>query len=1025
MTKNRFFMCVFVSAAVIFLTSGASAQQLPDPVLTSVNGEARLLKSGMALWEKAVAGATIAPGTRVRAGERSSVLINFHEGGFVKISPLASIAYEVMAESTGKPSRVLSVETGGLWISVQPTELLERYIIETPGGAADTREGAFFIEANPADKSSCVDVFSGAMTVRSASAPMNPSAIQQNTRALFKQDRQEPETAEMRSAFDISNDAYSCREKRVSQATIKAGLTTVEAIETEDGYTLVAISSSGSVSFSGGEAASQAQQATIIEGSSGESEEYITISLTSNSSVAFLRCLEPGQSCASDDECCGVCDNGTCREVKDEKSIVDETGLLVFSAEPQTEAAYYETIVITRATTAAFKVTQCETPPVISEVTAGGAAASEGAAMTIESAECSASAQKIVTWKVSAECGYVASSAVKVGTETKTFSALAEGQTGSQQVTLNLADAEPKTVEISATDSFGNKTAFTFTSQLQPHESMTTPPTIKDVTYGGRAAQQGAALNATITGCDSQLFAIAGKATARCGSVSSVTITQNGAPLRVTGTSDWSASHSVSAEGGSASFRITAKDSRGNESEPYDFDLEYTVEQDPLAPPTLTDVVFDGATVSSGDSSEITLTNCASRSYAISGKASTPCGTITGVSATRNGTPMTVTGASAWSASFNMDATQATDEPVRLSVKAANSAGVESEPFEIEISFEKDIAPPSASLLTVCRVPATDVYEPVKIYRNDLESGKIAIRGAASAGACSLARVEVSLDDGASWRPAEGTSSWSLAFNPSSESYLAQARAVDAAGNISDEAFQSLEIQYSPLTREEELLDIFRRLIQAYIDKNSSGFMDLTSDAFTSDYQGVEDSSSLESSLDNKFIAESSIYLRYQVSTTNVSGNSGQVSFNWDANRATTGYAQSAVFFFRREEEGWRFVKVQDPNTFLRYTSVAAYVVLSADSAILTANDEDETIVYATVRDSAFNLIKDGTTVTFSTTLGWIETTALTEGGRAEVRFEAGTIPGTATVRAVSGSVSATPFSITLKQHVAPPPPGF
>ncbi len=1024
--KNRFFMCVFVSAAVIFLTSGASAQQLADPAAASVSGEARMLRPGMALWEKVVAGASLAPGTRVRAGERSSVLINFHEGGFVKIAPLAAIAYDVMPEFTGKPSRVLTVETGGLWISVQPTEILERYIIETPGGAADTREGAFFIEANPADKSSCVDVFSGAMTVRSASAPMNPSAIQQNTRALFKQDQPEPETAEMRSAFDISNDAYSCREKKVSQATIKAGLTTVEAVDAEDGYMIIVISSSGSASFiSGAETAAQAQQATIIEGSSGESEEYTTISLTSNSSVAFLRCLEPGQACASDDECCGVCDNGTCREVKDDKSIVDETGLLVFSAEPQTEAAYYETIVITRATTAAFKVTQCETPPAISEVAAGGAAASEGAVMSIESAECSSSAQKIISWKVSAECGYIASSAVKVGTESKTFAALAEGQTGSQQVTLNLSDTTPKTVEISATDSFGNKTTFSFTSQLQLHESMTTAPTIKDVTYGGRAARQGAAINATISGCDSQLFAIAGKATARCGSVSSVTVTQNGAPLRVTGTSDWSASHSVSAEGGSASFRITAKDSNGNESEPYDFDLEYTVEQDPLAPPTLTDVVFDGATVSSGDSREITLTNCASRSYAISGKASTPCGTITGVSATRNGTPLTVTGTTSWSASFNMDATQATDEPVRLSVKAANSAGVESEPFEIEISFEKDIAPPSASLLTVCRVPATDVYEPVKIYRNDLESGKIAIRGAASAGACSLARVEVSLDDGASWRPAEGTSSWSLAFNPSSESYLAQARAVDAAGNLSDEAFQSLEIQYSPLTREEELLDIFRRLIQAYIDKNSSGFMELTSDTFTSDYQGVEDSNSLENSLDNKFIAESTIYLRYQVSATIVSGNNGQVSFNWDANRSTTGYAQSAVFFFSREEEGWRLVKVQDPNTFLRYTSVAAYVVLSADSTILTANDEDETTVYATVRDSAFNLIKDGTTVTFSTTLGWIETTAQTEGGRAAVRFEAGTIPGTATVRAVSGSISATPFSITLKQAIAPPPPGF
>ena len=84
------------------------------------------------------------------------------------------------------------------------------------------------------------------------------------------------------------------------------------------------------------------------------------------------------------------------------------------------------------------------------------------------------------------------------------------------------------------------------------------------------------------------------------------------------------------------------------------------------------------------------------------------------------------------------------------------------------------------------------------------------------------------------------------------------------------------------------------------------------------------------------------------------------------------------------------------------FAPTGATITLSANSLILPLNGATE--ISATVVESGGAAVSNGTTVTFTTTLGsFVSNTATTNGGRAVVTFNAGTQSGTATVTAFSG----------------------
>ncbi len=103
------------------------------------------------------------------------------------------------------------------------------------------------------------------------------------------------------------------------------------------------------------------------------------------------------------------------------------------------------------------------------------------------------------------------------------------------------------------------------------------------------------------------------------------------------------------------------------------------------------------------------------------------------------------------------------------------------------------------------------------------------------------------------------------------------------------------------------------------------------------------------------------------------------------------------------------------------FAPTGATITLSSSALILPLNGTAQ--ITATVVESGGSAVSNGTTVTFTTTLGsFVSNTATTNAGRAVVTFNAGTQSGTATVTAFSGSVgtsggtgtTATSLSITI-----------
>ncbi len=98
-------------------------------------------------------------------------------------------------------------------------------------------------------------------------------------------------------------------------------------------------------------------------------------------------------------------------------------------------------------------------------------------------------------------------------------------------------------------------------------------------------------------------------------------------------------------------------------------------------------------------------------------------------------------------------------------------------------------------------------------------------------------------------------------------------------------------------------------------------------------------------------------------------------------------------------------------------------ITLTAGSTALSVNGTTDII--AQVVEAAGTAPQDGTSVTFTTTLGSIEPLeARTNGGRVTVKFRAGTANGTAIITASSGAASASGHRTRPESQSEPQPSG-
>ncbi|MEW5944892.1 MAG: FecR domain-containing protein [bacterium] len=355
------------------------------------------------------------------------------------------------------------------------------------------------------------------------------------------------------------------------------------------------------------------------------------------------------------------------------------------------------------------------------------------------------------------------------------------------------------------------------------------------------------------------------------------------------------------------------------------------------------------------------------------------------------------------------------------------SLGAEHPEFNFTLQYTKEVAPPEANLTQVGNTSIEDVFEKLVLYRDSLDGSYLVVRGTAvPAQGCAIAGADVTLDAGSTWQKASdgGAGAFELRFVPSETTYFISARAEDEELRQSEEPVRHLEVEYHHMTEEENLREVFEKLIRAYIDKDTLTFMGITSASFHSTYQGIEDNSLLQESLENKFIAYPAIYLKYQVDTVTVSGAEGRVYFYWTADTAMGGFDYYAVFIFEKETE-WAFTSVTDDNTFLRYTSEVHTISLSAAKTVLIADESDSTTISGEVRDSANNLVKDGTVISLSASSGSIPAAATTTNGLVSATYTTGYFPGTVTVTASSSNGVYASITLELLPERADLPPGM
>ncbi|MFA6450857.1 MAG: invasin domain 3-containing protein [bacterium] len=356
-----------------------------------------------------------------------------------------------------------------------------------------------------------------------------------------------------------------------------------------------------------------------------------------------------------------------------------------------------------------------------------------------------------------------------------------------------------------------------------------------------------------------------------------------------------------------------------------------------------------------------------------------------------------------------------------FAVWIVDKTGAVSDELEFKLDLEKTVEPPTVTLDSIANRTAPAFGGYMKLNKSRLTDGKMRLAGTAESDRCDISKAEVSMNDGATWVKAEGRNSWSYSFAPREGTYEFAARSVDADKQESLVS-QTVEVNYIDKTDEELLRIDFDALMRAYRDKDSGTFVDGASSMFSSSGSTVEDKSRLDQSLNSKFNEQTSVYLRYQVSSIIVSGNTGRVMFSWDANKITSGYSHTGNFVFNMEEEGWKLLTVEDSATFLRHTDEAAFIAVSASEPQLKANNSDTSIISIEVRDSAYNPVKDGTIILLSANTGAIDSTVTTQEGLAQATYTSGSSTGTAIITANRNGVSGS-VSITIVEESPPGPP--
>lgn len=153
----------------------------------------------------------------------------------------------------------------------------------------------------------------------------------------------------------------------------------------------------------------------------------------------------------------------------------------------------------------------------------------------------------------------------------------------------------------------------------------------------------------------------------------------------------------------------------------------------------------------------------------------------------------------------------------------------------------------------------------VTIIKSDLaRNGEVLIVGRADGSGGQVAKIDVSLDGGETWREAQGRESWRYRFTPiANKDYELTARVTNTAGVTSDpKAFGFIKLTYLPLTLWELVQQQTDKLAKAYMSRDLERYMGLISRDYQQYPRGWQ---RLRRTIHNDFTSLNNIVLRLTV----------------------------------------------------------------------------------------------------------------------------------------------------------------
>ncbi|EAU54951.1 hypothetical protein [Mariprofundus ferrooxydans] len=233
--------------------------------------------------------------------------------------------------------------------------------------------------------------------------------------------------------------------------------------------------------------------------------------------------------------------------------------------------------------------------------------------------------------------------------------------------------------------------------------------------------------------------------------------------------------------------------------------------------------------------------------------------------------------------------------------------------------FGRESSEPYFTSLQFNSLDSARLDEGMVLSPEDLQNGSIVVRGQAQVGRGNIGLVEISIDEGKTWEAAKlddrGMFTWE--FRPEiGHDYLFQIRAVSTTGvstGAEENDFHLLVLSVNGTT---EAKETFRKMLNAYMHKDRSGFMDLVSNSFEGNISALEDA------LTDDFRWLDSIAI--QANITRVVSNHGVYELYFTYNRQVRSMrsgqflkdSAASVVGFRRSVKGMKLVRMSAPLLF-------------------------------------------------------------------------------------------------------------